>query len=262
MIEEKDASTTRACRVVNLPRSMWYYTSVKDDTELEAKLQELAEQLPHRGIDSYYGRLKAQGYPWGRKRVLRVYRKLNLQHRRKRKRRIPKGEMAPLTLPISQNIIWSMDFMHDVLDSGRKFRVLNVIDDFNREALAVEAEFSYPSVRVINVLDRLVEFNGKPSVIRVDNGTEFTSDVFKQWCKTNHIKIQYTQPGKPMQNAYIERFNRTFREDILDAYLFEDIQQVRELSEAWRNDYNNYHPHKSLLGMSPKQFKNRKMNYG
>lgn len=124
LVEERNASTTRACRVVNLPRAMWYYKSVKDDSELEAKLQELADQLPYRVIDTYYGRLKAQGYPWRRKGVLRVCRKLNMQHRRKRKRRLPKGEKAPLTLPISHNIIWSMDFMHDVLDNGRKFRVV------------------------------------------------------------------------------------------------------------------------------------------
>ena len=127
---------------------MWYYVTKKDDSELEGKLQELAEQLPHRGIDEYYGRLRNQGYSWGRKRVLRVYRKLRLQLRRKRKRRLPSRIKAPLTLPIASNIIWSMDFMHDVLESGRKFRVLNVIDDYNREALAIESEYSFPSIKV------------------------------------------------------------------------------------------------------------------
>lgn len=236
---------------------MWYYTSKKDDSELEAKLQELAEQLPNRGIDEYYGRLKGQGYSWGRKRVLRVYRKLRLQMRRKRKRRLPSGKKAPLTLPIATNIIWSMDFMHDVLESGRKFRVLNVIDDYNREALAVESEYSFPSVKVIDVMERLIEFNGKPDTIRVDNGSEFIAKVFKQWCSRNQVEIQYIQPGKPMQNAYVERFNRTFREDVLDAYIFEDIKQVRKQAEDWRQDYNHYHPHKSLMGMSPIQFKKK-----
>ena len=249
----------RACRVVNLPRSMWYYHSIKDDSELEAKLQELADQLPHRGIDVYYGRLKAQGYTWGRRRVLRVYRKLGLQHRRKRKRRPPSRIKMPLTLPISRNIIWSMDFMHDVLESGRKFRVLNVIDDFNREALAVEAEYSFPAQRVISVMERLIEFNGKPSSLRVDNGSEFIAHDFKNWCEDHGINIQYIQPGKPMQNAYIERFNRHFREDILDAYLFAGITEVRQLAERWKDDYNHYHPHKSLMGMSPVQFKKKKM---
>lgn len=109
---------------MSLHRSMWYYVSKKDDSVIEAKLQQLAEQLPHRGIDEYYGRLRNEGFPWGRKRVLRVYRGLGLQLRRKRKRRLPSSIKAPLTLPIDSNIVWSMDFMHDVLENGRKFRML------------------------------------------------------------------------------------------------------------------------------------------
>jgi len=236
---------------------MWYYTTKKDDSELESKLIELADQLPHRGIDEYFGRLRAQGYSWGRKRVLRVYRKLGLQLRRKRKRRLPSRIKAPLTLPIKSNITWSMDFMHDVLDNGRKFRVLNVIDDYNREALAVESEHSFPAIKVIDVMERLIEFKGKPDNIRVDNGSEFIARVFKQWCASKQITIQYIQPGKPMQNAYVERFNRHFREDVLDAYIFDHIRDVKQHAENWRQDYNHYHPHKSLMGMSPMQFKKK-----
>jgi len=150
-----------------------------------------------------------------------------------------------------------MDFMHDVLENGRKFRVLNVIDDFNREALAVESAFSFPSIKVTDVMERLIEFNGKPSTIRVDNGSEFIAHNFQHWCKEQQIEIKYIQPGKPMQNAYVERFNRHFREDILDAYIFERLDDVQELSENWRKDYNQYHPHKSLMGMSPNQFKEK-----
>ena len=234
---------------------MWYYISRKDDSELEAKLQELAEMLPTRGFDCYYQRLRAQGYSWGRKRVLRVYRNLRMQLRRKRKRRLPARHKAPLTLPIAANIIWSLDFMHDVLESGRKFRTLNVIDDYNREALAVEPEYSFPAEKVIHVMERLVEFKGKPSTLRVDNGSEFIAKTFRSWCSKQQIDIQYIQPGKPMQNAYIERFNRTFREDVLDAYIFEDLHQVKIIAEDWREDYNQNHPHGSLMGMSPIQFK-------
>lgn len=224
---------------------------------MESKLTELADQLPHRGIDEYFGRLRAQGYSWGRKRVLRVYRKLGLQLRRKRKRRLPSRIKAPLTLPIKSNITWSMDFMHDVLDNGRKFRVLNVIDDYNREALAVESEHSFPAIKVIDVMERLIEFKGKPDNIRVDNGSEFIARVFKQWCASKRITIQYIEPGKPMQNAYVERFNRHFREDVLDAYIFDHIRDVKQHAENWRQDYNHYHPHKSLMGMSPVQFKKK-----
>ena len=148
-----------------------------------------------------------------------------------------------------------MDFMHDVLDNGRKFRVLNVIDDFNREAVIIEPQHSFSSDRVIDLLDYIISIRGKPTSIRVDNGSEFIANNFKSWSCDNQIEILYIQPGKPTQNAYIERFNRLYREDILDAYIFDHINQVRELSESWRNDYNNNHPHKSLMGYSPMQFK-------
>ena len=148
-----------------------------------------------------------------------------------------------------------MDFMHDVLENGRSFRVLNIMDDFNREALAIEASHSFPSELVTRVLDRLTECQGFPEAIRVDNGTEFIAHHFKNWCKNKQIDIQYTQPGKPTQNAYIERFNRLFREDVLDAYIFENINHVKLLSEHWREDYNHNHPHTSLMGMSPIKFK-------
>lgn len=240
---------------MSLARSMWYYVPIKDDSELIDKLSQLAEQLPHRGIDEYYGRLRHQGYLWGRKRVLRVYRLMKLQLRRKRKRRLPSRIKFPLTLPIATNIIWSMDFMHDVLEDGRKFRVLNIMDDYNREAIATEPEHSYPAERVVRLLDYITESRGTPDQIRVDNGSEFISHAFRNWCTKKDITIKYIQPGKPTQNAYIERFNRYFREDVLDAYIFRSIDEVKELSEKWRQDYNHYHPHKSLMGMSPIQFK-------
>lgn len=260
MVGLKQISIEKACKVVNLPRSMWYYKSKKDDSELEQKLMELSELLPHRGLDTYYGRLRNQGYCWGRMRVRRVYKKLNLQLRRKRKRRLPSRIKQPLTLPIRSNIIWSMDFMHDTLDNGRKFRVLNILDDFNREAISIEPRHSFSSERVVQSLSYIVQLRGKPASIRVDNGSEFIGKPFKNWCQDNQIEIRYIQPGRPMQNAYIERFNRHFREDILDAYIFDHITDVEELAEQWRNDYNNNHPHKSLMGMSPKQFSKLK-NY-
>lgn len=203
---------------------------------------------------------KARGHPWGRKRVLRVYRQMNLQHRRKRKRRLPSRIKEPLTQPARHNVTWSMDFMHDVLMDGRKFRVFNIIDDYNREAIAVEASHGFPAERVVRLMARVILFRGKPNCIRVDNGTEFTSKAFTQWCKDNNIRIKYIQPGKPTQNAYIERFNRLYREDILDAYLFESLREVKQLSEEWRMDYNKYHPHKSLMCMSPLRFKEEHLN--
>jgi putative transposase len=144
-----------------------------------------------------------------------------------------------------------MDFMSDALSSGRKLRVLNIMDDCTRESLAAYADFSIPAEKVITVLDDVIEQRGIPEQIRVDNGPEFLSKAFTGWCSKKGILIRYTQPGKPMQNGYIERLNRTYREDILDAYQFETLEEVRILSDEWQHSYNNYHPHKSLKRKTP-----------
>ncbi len=217
-------------------------------------LEKLALDLPTRGFDSYYGRLRAQGRKWNRKRVLRVYRKMNLGLRRKRKRRLPARVKQPLMQPVMINRTWSMDFMHDSLEYGRKIRVLNIIDDFSREALAVEAAYSHSGESLVAILDELIWRRGKPLAIRTDNGPEFISKRFTNWCNEQNIENRYIQPGQPTQNAYIERFNRLFREDVLDAYVFEDLKQVKHLAEEWKNDYNLNHPHSSLGGISPVKY--------
>jgi putative transposase len=233
---------------------MWYYQSKRDDGEVIDKLNELAEQLPTRGFDEYYNRLRKEGLKWNRKRVLRVYRSMGLSIRRKRKKRLPCRTKQPLNVPSGLNHTWSMDFMSDALSYGRRIRILNVIDDYNREALAIEAAHSFPGERVVRILKELVFLRGKPKQIRVDNGPEFLSKIFVNWCQLYGIEIVYIQPGKPAQNAYIERFNRLFREDVLDAYIFDNIDQVRELSDQWMNDYNYNHPHGSLNKKSPIEF--------
>lgn len=254
-MEYHQLSITRACKVVQLPKSMFYYASQKDDSLVIAKLNELAELKPREGQDKYYLRIREAGIKWNSKRVRRVYLMLGLNHRRKMKKRIPARTKEPLTQPINKNHIWSMDFMSDVLQNQRKFRVLNIIDDFNRKALWIEANFSMPSAFVINALEKVIKENGKPQKIRVDNGPEFCSKEFVEWCESMEIMIQYIQPGKPMQNGFIERFNRSYRQDILDACLFENINQVNELSEEWIDDYNNHRPHESLGGIPPAKYK-------
>lgn len=253
-MEEHDISTQRACRVVGLTRSMWYYKSIKDDNIVIDKLNELAEKLPTRGIDTYYGRLREEGYQWNRKRVLRVYRSMKLTMRRKRKRRLPSRVQEPLLTPNTLNETWSMDFMCDTLENGKRFRIFNVIDDYNREALIVKPQIIFPGEHVVRELDNLIFYRGKPRYIRVDNGPEFMSKVFVEWCRENDIQIKYIEPGRPMQNAFIERFNRLYREDVLDAYLFKDMNQVKSISDEWREDYNENHPHGSLGGISPRKY--------
>lgn len=248
-------SIKRACSLVNLARSMWYYISSKDDSELIEKLNELADQLPTRGLDEYVGRLRDQGYPWNRKRIYRVYKLLRLEKRKKRKRRLPSRHPEPLVVPQKPNECWSMDFMSDALENGRRIRVLNIIDDFNREALWVDAQYSYPSEFVIRALQNLEVERGLPSKIRVDNGPEFISKNLSEYCSNKGIKLDFIKPGKPTQNAYIERFNRHFREDVLDAYLFSSLRQVNIICSKWKDDYNDNHPHRSLGYKSPRVFK-------
>jgi putative transposase len=242
---------------MNLDRSMWYYQSVKDDREVEEKLREYAHKLPTRGLPEYTKRIRKEGFHWNHKRIRRVYKKLKLNKRRRFKRRIPNPEKKPLLQPLAMNLTWSMDFMEDRLENGRKFRILNIIDDFNREAICMEIGYSFPSVRVVQILKQVIEWRGKPTNIRTDNGTEFIANAFKEYCNPdngiNHIRIQ---KGKPNQNGFIERFNRLYREDVLDACIFEELPQAIQLTQTWMEDYNNNHPHKNLGDRSPLEFAN------
>jgi putative transposase len=241
--------------VISLHRSVWYYESCKDDQEVIDKLHHYAELFPTRGFDEYYGKIRNEGLVWNRKRVLRVYRGLKLGLRRKRKRRLPARVKQPLQQQQQPNISYSMDFMSDALSTGRKLRVLNIMDDCTRESLAAYADFSIPAEKVVIVLQDIIAERGKPEQIRVDNGPEFLSKAFKDWCKENKIEIKYIQPGKPMQNGYIERLNKTFREDVLDAYYFDSLEEIRILSDEWQYNYNYHHPHKSLKRKTPDAFR-------
>ena len=251
-----------ASNVVGISRSTFYYQSKLDDSQIIEKLKEIADKYPNRGFENYYYRLKREGYQWGRNRVLRVYRELGLVRRSKKRKKLPEGLRQPLYNPSELNEVWSMDFMSDTLDDGRPFRILNVIDDCNRECLISQGSISFPALRVIRELDKVAQQIGYPNCIRTDNGPEFIAKDYKQWAIKNNIKLVYSQPGKPMQNGYVERFNRTLREDVLDAYIFSSITQFNLLSEAWREDYNLYHPHKALGRKSPEEFKNRRQPLG
>ena len=233
---------------------MFYYSSRKNDSEVENKLISLSIKKSTRGFEHYFGLIRNEGLIWNHKRVRRVYKKLGLNLRRKRKHRIPARVKEPLIQPLSYNHTWSMDFMHDSLISGRKVKVLNIVDDYNREALAIQIGSCITGQSVVEVLKNILDWRGKPQQIRCDNGPEFISAAFVGFCESEGITIKYTQPGKPVQNAYIERFNRTFREDVLDAYLFESLNDLREISEQWMTDYNENYPHQSLQGKSPKQY--------
>jgi len=242
----------RACRVVHVQRSLWYYRRRKDDSEIIQKLTALAEEFPTRGFDKYYGMIRLSGHKWARSRVLRVYRQMKLCRRRKHKRRIPFRIKESLQKQFAANQSYSMDFMSDALVSGRKLRILKIMDDCTRESLAVWCDYSITGEKVTEILQEVIrERKAKPNQVRVDNGPEFTSTSFTNWCKKQSISIKYIQPGRPMQNGYIERLNRSYREDVLDAYLLESLEESRIISDEWQYKYNNLLPHDSLNKVTP-----------
>ncbi|WP_395168600.1 DDE-type integrase/transposase/recombinase [Piscirickettsia salmonis] len=180
------------------------------------------------GFDKMMAKIK-QNYAWNHKRVYRVYCELKLNLRVKPRKRLSPRQAKMLVQPIVPNYCWSLDFMSDTLSNKRKFRTLNVIDDYNRECLLIEPAFSLPSMVVTRLLDQVAESKGYPEVIRSDNGPEFISSDFTKWAEQHNILLHHIQPGKPAQNGFIERFNRTYRQDILDAHWFYSLEEVREI---------------------------------
>jgi putative transposase len=246
---------------MNLSRTVYRYKSKRDDSQVEDKVLALALKRPTDGQDMIYYRIRNEGIKWNYKRIRRVYMKLNLNKRNKTRKRLPARIKEPLFCPEEPNHGWSMDFMHDALSNGRKFRTLNVIDDYNREVLAIGAHLSIGAKLVTDVLSDVIRERGKPQIIRVDNGPEFISSTLGDWCCQRDIKLQFIQPGKPTQNGYVERFNRTYRREILDAYLFDSLDQVRILTEEWIEEYNNQRPHESLGGIPPAVYRKQNSNF-
>lgn len=236
--------------------SYQYKAKLKDDTELQAALTALTTKHVSIGFWQCCYRLWNRGHWWNHKRIYRVYTAMHLNIRRRAKRRLPDRVKEPLTTPTAANEMWSIDFMSDSLVDGRKFRLLNIIDDFNRESLAIEVDTSLPSLRVIRVLERLIRERGCPSGIRCDNGPEFISHKLQEWCshESRNIILHFIQPGRPMQNAYIERKNGSMRRELLNAYMFYSLAEVRTMIEEWRVDYNIERPHKSLGYLSPMKY--------
>lgn len=257
LTREHGLAVTRACRAVRLSRAAYYRPPVPRGLTDQPVIDALHRVLAHRprwGFWKCFDRLCLLGYGWNHKRVHRVYCALRLNLPRRARRRPPARVQHPLAAPAELNQTWALDFMTDTLYDGRHFRTLNILDEGNREGLAVDVAMSLPSVRVIQVLDELVALHGAPQALRVDNGPELTSIALTRWCAQRHIALHYIQPGHPQQNAYIERFNRSYRTEVLDAYVFSSLADVRELTAAWLVSYNTERPHDSLGRVPPLTF--------
>ena len=254
LIEVHELSIRKACAALGLSRSAWYRPLVdwlERDRSIAEALGALAEKKPGLGFWKLFRRLRRQGHDWNHKRVYRVYCLLKLNLRRRVKKRVPTRNPMPLVVPQRPDQVWSADFMSDALYNGVRFRTFNVLDDFNREVLAIEIDTSLPSTRLVRVFEQLKSERGLPDVLRTDNGPEFLGEALTGWCEANGILIDYIEPGKPNQNAYIERFNRSFREEVLNTWLFRNLDDVREISWAWMLEYNEERDHDGLGGQTP-----------
>jgi len=192
-----------------------------------------------------------KGFGWNHKRVYRIYCELELNLRIKPRKRLKRAKPDTLAVPEAPNQTWSMDFMADQLADGRSIRTLNILDDFNREGLGIDVDFSLPALRVVRSLDQIIEWRGKPDRIRVDNGPEYISGTLMTWAERLGIHIEYIQPGKPQQNAYIERYNRTVRDEWLAQNIFQTIEEAQEQATRWLWTYNNDRPNMGIGGITP-----------
>jgi putative transposase len=257
-IESFVVSERRACGLIAIQRSSFRYQSrAEDQTALRLRLKELAAVRIRFGYRRLTVLLRREGWKVNAKRIYRLYREEGLAVRtRKRKKTASRARVIgpPADGP---NQRWSMDFMSDVLHDNRKVRTFNVLDDYNRQCLCIEVDTGLPALRITRILDQVVEQRGKPQRFRCDNGPEFTSKTFVQWCNDHNIEISYIQPGRPMQNAYIERFNGSYRRAVLDAYIFHSLDQVRTITEEWIHHYNHHRPHDALGDLSPVDFLNQ-----
>lgn len=257
---ERKVSIGRSCRAVGMSRAAWYKSPqdrLERDREVIKVLTRLTEANNRWGFWQSYQQIRLEGYGWNHKRVYRVYCQLGLNHKRRTSKRIPSRERQSLDTPQVPNEVWAVDFMSDALYVGRRFRTLNVLDEGIREALAIEIDTSLPGERVVRVLERLCAWRGTPKAIRCDNGPELISKALVDFCAERGIAIRYIQPGKPNQNGLIERFNRTYREEVLNCYLFENLEQVRMITDEWLTKYNEQRCHDALGGLPPTIFRER-----
>ena len=262
---KKQASIRLACAAFGISETCYRYERRLSDENAEIAdwLLHLTEKHKRWGFALCFLYLRnVKGFGWNHKRVYRIYRELGLHLRIRPRHRVKRAKPDELAVPDRPNQMWSGDSAMDQTKCGRPFRVFCVIDDSTRECLCMEIDFSLPASRVLRALDWLIEWRGKPEAIRFDNGPEFISGAMRAWAHKHGIRLAYIQPGKPQQNAYIERFNRTVRHEYLEMNEFRTIEEARRLAEQWLWTYNNERPNMAIGGITPtmkfEQIRNKK----
>jgi len=251
-------SQRRACQALEVDRSSVRYRHRRpDDAAIRARLREIAAIRRRFSYRRLHVLLRREGHLLNHKKLRRLYAEERLQVRRRGGRKRALGTRAPLTLPEGPNQRWSLDFLHDQLSDGRRFRILAVVDDFTRECLALVADTSLSGVRVGRELDAIIAKRGKPAVCVSDNGTELTSMAILRWSQESGVEWHYIAPGKPQQNAFIESFNGRLRDELLNETLFGSLAHARAALATWRLDYNDVRPHSSLGNLTPAEYANR-----
>jgi putative transposase len=256
MTSHHGVSQRRACRLIRQHRSNQYYRSRKDPrNDLRQRMREIARTRVRYGYRRVHVLLRREGWTLGRSQAYRIYTEEQLQLRSKlpkrRKMVVTRRQRAAPTRP---GQAWTMDFVADQLANGAKFRILTVVDVFTRQALAVEAGSRFRGEHVVQVLNRLVGLHGAPKTVFVDNGSEFTGRLMDMWAYHHGVRLDFSRPGKPTDNSYVETFNRSLRDECLNINWFASLAEARQALEVWRKHYNESRPHSSLKDLSPDEF--------
>jgi putative transposase len=258
LVKHHGMSERRACRMAGVDRSTIRYRPTRpDDAELRKRLRELAQARRRFGYRRLHVLLRREGVEVNRKRVQRIYVEEKLHVRRRGGRKRALGTRCPMAVPDWPNARWSLDFVHDQMTDGRRFRILAVVDDCTRECLALLPDTSISGVRVTRELDRIVGRRGYPGAIVSDNGTELTSNAVLGWSDERQVAWEYIQPGKPVQNAFAESFIGRLRDELLNQTLFRSVAHARQILEEWRADYNADRPHSRLGWLTPNEYARR-----
>jgi putative transposase len=247
-------SERRAAHLVGISRStIRYQHRRQDDPAIRARLQTLAAERPRFGYRRLHVLLRREGHRINHKRVYRLYQAAGLAVRRRTRKRVARTRVVHSAIGQMPNANWTLDFVSDALDWGRRIRVLSVLDSCTREALAIEVNTSLPSAAVIQVLEHVIDDRGQPGEIVMDNGPELTSRRLDQWAYERGIQLRFIEPGKPVQNALIESFNGRLRDECLNQHWFTSLAHAQQIIEDWRRDYNQVRPHSSLGYRTPKE---------